>query len=210
MIQERRCRIRKNWEPLVGKIRYWERKTIRAEEETKARKALALIPLFSPVFSVLLLEIKSQHSDKKKNCLELQIQKGAHRHWLLQCLKKLWLHRSPLQLQPSPPQYTPKHTLSSPLLKKWSQSMWLQLPFPHQKLQLSQAGHPSFRPPLPLSLHSYHHLCSFPCIHLLSPDFLFSSLHSNCLQYLSLLLTGSGACVSGHHRDPKRPDRVEK
>lgn len=210
MIPERRCRMRKNWEPLVGKIRYWERKTIRAEEETKARKALALIPLFSPVFSVLFLEIKSQHSDKK-NCLDLQIWKGAHGHRLLQYLKKLWLHRSPLQSQPSPAPaiHSQTHTVL-PLLKKWSQSMWLQLPFPHQKLQLSQARHPSSHPPPPISLYSYHHLCSFPRIHLLSPDFLFSSLHPNSLQYLSLLLTGSGACVSGHRHDPKRPDRVEK
>lgn len=149
MIPERRCRMRKNWEPLVGKIRYWERKTIRAEEETKARKALALIPLFSPVFSVLFLEIKSQHSDKK-NCLDLQIWKGAHGHRLLQYLKKLWLHRSPLQSQPSPAPaiHSQTHTVL-PLLKKWSQSMWLQLPFPHQKLQLSQARHPSSHPPPP-------------------------------------------------------------
>lgn len=40
-------------------------KTIRVEEETEARKALALIPLFSPAFSVLLLGMKSQHSGKK-------------------------------------------------------------------------------------------------------------------------------------------------
>ena len=53
MIQERCCHMRKKWEPLVGKIRYWEWKTIRAEEETEARKTLALIPLFSCVLCLI-------------------------------------------------------------------------------------------------------------------------------------------------------------
>ena len=77
------------------------------------------------------------------------------------------------------------------MLHKWRQCMRLQLPFfPTASYSCPRLGTPLFSPTSILCHSFFIILLSL----LFSPGYLFSSLHPS-LQYLSLLLTGSGVSV---------------